>query len=86
MKSKESKTWYEIPAGYKVANFCRSCGKDFGSMWAFDLHRTGKPGNRRCLTDKEMELKGFHLDSNHRYRAKTKPQNPYTKKPKENVV
>ena len=46
-----------------VANLCRSCGIDFGSVRAFDTHRVGKhaylydadhPDGRRCLSLDEM--------------------------------
>ena len=46
-----------------VANLCRSCGIDFGSVRAFDAHRVGKhaylydevhPDGRRCLPLNEM--------------------------------
>ena len=36
------------------------CGEYFNSTYAFDQHRTGRPGiDRRCLTVAEMEARGF---------------------------
>lgn len=53
-----------------VANLCRSCSQDFGSVAAFDFHKRGtheytlseglrmdppREDGRRCLTVREME-------------------------------
>lgn len=42
---------------------CSECGKLFKSLFGFDAHRVGKysidPKSRRCLSDKELEKKGF---------------------------
>lgn len=41
-------------------NFCVSCGRDFGSVSSFDRHRIGPhDGERRCLTDQELALRGY---------------------------
>jgi hypothetical protein len=53
-------------------NLCRACGHDFGSLRAFDMHRTGKhayswslerPDGRRCLTAWEMVERGLFKNS-----------------------
>lgn len=33
---------------------CTVCGEVFNSVFAFDLHRVGEIGERRCLSVKEM--------------------------------
>lgn len=38
---------------------CGGCGLYFNSTYAFDKHREGKHGNRRCLTTDEMLLAGM---------------------------
>ena len=40
---------------------CIGCDKVFGSLWAFDKHRTGKFDfdTRRCLTAEELKKLGF---------------------------
>src|SRR5262249_51158507 len=57
-------------------NRCRSCGKDFGGVTAFDRHRVGnhayeyshdQPDGRRCLTDPEMKQRGMYLNSSGRW-------------------
>jgi hypothetical protein len=49
-------------------NTCTACGKDFGSLRAFERHRVGDharnwsldyPSGRRCLTEHELEAAGF---------------------------
>lgn len=55
-------------------NLCRGCGRDFGSMRAFDKHRVGvhaytfaegmaleppAEGGRRCLDEDELPEQGF---------------------------
>ena len=35
------------------------CGEYFNSTYSFDLHRTGDPDSRRCLTVAEMEARGM---------------------------
>jgi hypothetical protein len=43
-----------------VANLCRSCNRDFGSLKAFDRHRVGLHGDgRRCLAEEELRAAGF---------------------------
>jgi hypothetical protein len=38
---------------------CRGCGQCFNSIFAFDLHRVGKPEARRCLSNDEMVEAGM---------------------------
>ena len=41
-------------------NLCRACGLDFGSLRAFDVHRTGwQAERRRCLSEPELRARGF---------------------------
>jgi hypothetical protein len=53
--------------GKKFHCLCSACGKDFGGVRAFDLHRVGKhaysysperPDGRRCLSEQEMLARG----------------------------
>lgn len=68
-------------------NFCRSCKQDFGSVSAFDGHRTGKHAytyvegydleprredGRRCLDSAELEAKGWAVDAHGRWRTPAK--------------
>ena len=62
----------------RIANGCSACGRDFSSVTAFDLHRTGKhehlfspehPDGRRCRDDEEMIDKGMRLDASGRWRG-----------------
>jgi hypothetical protein len=52
-------------------NLCRTCGNDFGSVLAFDRHRTGSyeyrfslehPEGRRCRDESELLALGFSLN------------------------
>ena len=64
-------------------NLCRSCGQDFASVSAFDLHRVGKHAityaeglrmqparedGRRCLDEDELGAAGMELDQRDRWR------------------
>jgi hypothetical protein len=64
-------------------NLCRACGEDFGSVSAFDAHRTGRheyalaaglrmdpprDDGRCCLDVTELEEAGWHRDSCGRWR------------------
>lgn len=64
-------------------NLCRACGEDFGSVGAFDAHRTGKHAytfreglaldppledGRRCFDTDELREKGWARDSRGRWR------------------
>ena len=42
-------------------NYCKccACGEYFNSEHAFDVHRTGNHGNRRCFTTSEMIERGM---------------------------
>jgi len=40
-------------------NECPGCGLLFNSTHAFDKHRVGPHGARRCLTPEEMMAKGM---------------------------
>ena len=42
-------------------NLCRGCGLTFGSLAAFEAHRTGdfSQGERRCLTVDEIRTLGM---------------------------
>ena len=53
----------DFPPSYAPLNFCRSCGVDFTSTRAFDLHRVGRHSalwspdfeqGRRCLGVDEL--------------------------------
>jgi hypothetical protein len=67
-------------------NLCTACNQDFGSLSAFDEHRTGKyaypysdqqPDGRRCLTPDELLTKGFHLDTRGRWRDRRRGNAPW---------
>lgn len=45
-----------FPDDYNPLNFCRTCGKDFTSLRAFDAHRSGTPDERFCLDPAEAGL------------------------------
>lgn len=47
---------------------CGACGKLFGSLSAFDGHRDGPWGDRRCLGDVPMVERGFRLGDDGRWR------------------
>lgn len=60
-----------LPPDRKIANLCRSCDEDFGSLAAFDRHRSGthaylwssdRPDGRRCLDVEEMKAAGLALN------------------------
>lgn len=38
---------------------CAACKEYFNSVAAFDKHRTGRPEERRCMTEEEMRAKGM---------------------------
>ena len=41
-------------------NLCSTCGRDFGSLRAFDLHRIGPHAtSRRCLSERELRERGY---------------------------
>lgn len=42
---------------------CRTCGAWFNSTRAFDKHRKGPYGNRRCLSADEMAAIGMALNA-----------------------
>lgn len=65
-------------------NYCRSCQQDFGSVSAFDAHRTGKHAytlseglrqeppvedGRRCLNRNELSDLGWKQDQRGRWRT-----------------
>ena len=41
---------------YRSVEVCNACHLNFLSTAAGDQHRSGKPGNRSCLTPKEAKL------------------------------
>jgi hypothetical protein len=44
------------------AEHCTDCHRTFSGPTTGDAHRVGKfPDGRRCLTEKEMQAKGWHL-------------------------
>jgi hypothetical protein len=51
-----------LPFGSRFCR-CSVCGKYFNSAYPFDLHRTGHPEQRRCLTDEEMVGRGMLLNA-----------------------
>ena len=68
-------------------NLCTVCGEDFGSLSAFDRHRTGRyghpyseehPDGRRCLNKPEMRAAGLHQDSAGRWRLQARGTPPWT--------
>jgi hypothetical protein len=63
-------------AGYRIQNYCRSCGEDFGGVTLFDKHRVANDGERRCLDDGEMKAKGWALNRYGRWvdRSKVHPR------------
>jgi hypothetical protein len=59
-------------------NECSDCGRDFGSVSAFDLHRVGdhrynatseRPKGRRCLAEDELLIAGWARDQYGRWRT-----------------
>jgi hypothetical protein len=48
----------KIPYGC-MWNQCPTCGELFESIYAFDYHRVGGTGHRRCLTVEEMLTEGM---------------------------
>ncbi len=46
-----------------MVNKCSGCGKDFGGVHGFDLHRAGSytSGTRHCLSDEQIVQKGLIL-------------------------
>jgi hypothetical protein len=68
-----------------MMNLCRACRQDFGSVSAFDNHRTGKHGypwspehedGRRCLETGELEAKGWRQDKQGRWRTPSQAARP----------
>jgi hypothetical protein len=66
-------------------NLCSGCGEDFGSVSAFDAHRTGRfdvtfPENleegRRCLDTEELAAKGWRQDKHGRWRTPAEAARP----------
>jgi hypothetical protein len=64
-------------------NYCRACREDFGSLTAFDGHRTGtnaytfreglnmeppREDGRRCLDPDELAAMGWHQDGQGRWK------------------
>jgi hypothetical protein len=46
---------------------CAECGRVFGGLSGFDLHRMGQardPYDWRCATDDELQAKGLSLSAN----------------------
>jgi hypothetical protein len=69
-------------------NLCTACGQDFGSLSAFDRHRTGNyayayseehPDGRRCRNEDEMRAAGLHQDSRGRWRLQARGTPPWTR-------
>jgi hypothetical protein len=48
---------------YSDRNTCDVCKEFFNSVHAFDKHRIGKAGARRCLSADEMRAKGFAVNA-----------------------
>jgi hypothetical protein len=42
---------------------CSACHEQFGSVFAFDKHRTGKKEDRRCMEIEEMFDKKMYFDT-----------------------
>jgi hypothetical protein len=72
--------------GSATVNLCTACNQDFGSLTAFDRHRTGRhayphseeqPDGRRCLKSDELLDKGFRLDIRGRWRLPRRGTAPW---------
>jgi len=48
-------------------SLCRGCGRTFKSTRQFDLHRTGKGTERRCMTEDELFDGGFRENAEGRW-------------------
>lgn len=58
------------------------CCMSFGSLHAFDKHRTGPydpPGQRRCLTPDELRAKNWRQDERGQWRTPAPETNPWKK-------
>jgi len=55
-------------------NQCRGCGAYFNSTRAFDKHRTGRTGSRRCLSKDEMLGMGMVMRDDGFWRSREMPQ------------
>ena len=42
---------------------CSACERQFGNVAAFDAHRAGPYGHRRCLTIREQIAADFRVDA-----------------------
>lgn len=49
---------HDFPEEYAPLNYCRSCGRDFTSLRAFDAHRVGthEPLDRHCADPLDVGL------------------------------
>lgn len=47
-----------LPVGTNYC-LCRGCGTRFKSVYAFDIHRVGVSGDRRCMAEGEMRERGL---------------------------
>lgn len=69
-------------------NKCSGCGKNFGSLNAFDMHRIGKfepkteDERRRCMTTEEMLSAGMRL-VNEKWRGPADESNHWAERKKE---
>jgi hypothetical protein len=75
-------------APLRPANVCSGCGRDFGSVTAFDRHRVGRyaysadrdhPDGRRCLTGNELAALGMTLDRLGRWRLPVRGKPPWSR-------
>lgn len=48
---------------------CRACGQAFGSLYAFDRHRVGVHGERRCQPQLLLSEQGWQKDRHGRWRT-----------------
>jgi hypothetical protein len=57
----------------RALNLCTVCGRDFGGVRAFDMHRTGRyEDGRECLSDEAMLAKGMYINAQGRW---SQPEN-----------
>jgi hypothetical protein len=56
MPSRHHKNRYTDEIIHQAVEVCNACHLNFLTTAAGDKHRTGKPGNRSCLTPKEAKL------------------------------
>lgn len=67
-KECQPESWGELPEyGAEQICKCASCEEVFNSLWAFDLHRTGKGLNKQCLEPSGMRRLGMSINARGRW-------------------